>query len=181
MPLTLLLGSALAFAQSTPARGVDEMKPVPKWIQQGIAFGIREGLTPKYTEGLYRRSSFEVRSRYEVAVMVHIAVTTQIERTESALENGDEMMRASMIRSRALLPFYRRAAQEFRPELTNLGVEKEFGIARLDTLGKRLDRQSSEWAHPFRDVPADHWAAKAVGDLRALGMLKGYPDGRYRG
>ena len=29
----------------------------------------------------------------------------------------------------------------------------------------------------FRDVPPDHWAAKAVETLRREGIVKGYPDG----
>ena len=33
----------------------------------------------------------------------------------------------------------------------------------------------------FRDVPADHWAAKAVYDLVRLGITQGYPDGTFRG
>lgn len=33
----------------------------------------------------------------------------------------------------------------------------------------------------FRDVPSNHWAAKAVEELRSLGLLTGYPDGRFRG
>ena len=28
----------------------------------------------------------------------------------------------------------------------------------------------------FRDVPPDHWAAKAVETLRQQGIVKGYPD-----
>jgi hypothetical protein len=31
------------------------------------------------------------------------------------------------------------------------------------------------------DVPENHWAAKAVTDLYRLGILRGYPDGLYRG
>jgi hypothetical protein len=34
---------------------------------------------------------------------------------------------------------------------------------------------------PFRDVPADHWAADSVRDLQEWGILGGYPDGTYRG
>ena len=29
----------------------------------------------------------------------------------------------------------------------------------------------------FRDVPPDHWAARAVETLRREGIVKGYPDG----
>ncbi len=31
------------------------------------------------------------------------------------------------------------------------------------------------------DVPENHWASRAVTDLYRLGILKGYPDGLYRG
>jgi hypothetical protein len=31
------------------------------------------------------------------------------------------------------------------------------------------------------DVPANHWAAKAVTDLYQIGILRGYPDGLFRG
>ncbi|MDK2926515.1 MAG: N-acetylmuramoyl-L-alanine amidase [Bacillota bacterium] len=34
---------------------------------------------------------------------------------------------------------------------------------------------------PFPDVPADHWAAAAVGWAARTGVLKGYPDGRFHG
>lgn len=33
---------------------------------------------------------------------------------------------------------------------------------------------------PFRDVPADHPAADAIGWLKARGIAQGYPDGTYR-
>ncbi|CAN5470901.1 hypothetical protein BH11ARM1_BH11ARM1_05920 [soil metagenome] len=31
------------------------------------------------------------------------------------------------------------------------------------------------------DVPQGHWASKAVSNLYRLGVLKGYPDGQFRG
>lgn len=31
------------------------------------------------------------------------------------------------------------------------------------------------------DVPAHHWAAQSVEDLYRIGVLRGYPDGRFRG
>ncbi|MCS6949647.1 MAG: S-layer homology domain-containing protein [bacterium] len=33
----------------------------------------------------------------------------------------------------------------------------------------------------FRDVPADHWAAAAVKEVVAKGIMKGFPDGTFRG
>lgn len=37
------------------------------------------------------------------------------------------------------------------------------------------------FAAPFGDVPEDHWAAEAVSQLAAKGLVEGYPDGLYRG
>ncbi|MFA4906155.1 MAG: S-layer homology domain-containing protein [Candidatus Margulisiibacteriota bacterium] len=33
----------------------------------------------------------------------------------------------------------------------------------------------------FKDVPADHWAARAIYDLVKQGVTSGYPDGTFRG
>lgn len=35
--------------------------------------------------------------------------------------------------------------------------------------------------NPFMDVPANHWAYDAIGQLAARGILSGYPDGSYKG
>ncbi len=34
---------------------------------------------------------------------------------------------------------------------------------------------------PFYDLPTDHWAYESVRDLAELGVLEGYPDGRFDG
>lgn len=34
---------------------------------------------------------------------------------------------------------------------------------------------------PFSDVPGPHWAADAIAHLAAKGLLKGYPDGTFKG
>ena len=39
--------------------------------------------------------------------------------------------------------------------------------------------QSGQGAPP--DVPKDHWAHKAVDELFRAGLLKGYPDGTFKG
>jgi len=36
-------------------------------------------------------------------------------------------------------------------------------------------------AKPFPDVPKDHWAYQAVMELKAKGILIGYPDGSFNG
>ena len=33
----------------------------------------------------------------------------------------------------------------------------------------------------FKDVPPDHWAAEAVQEVVAKGIMKGFPDGTFRG
>ncbi|MDR1377294.1 MAG: S-layer homology domain-containing protein [Synergistaceae bacterium] len=35
--------------------------------------------------------------------------------------------------------------------------------------------------NPFMDVPINHWAYDAIGQLAASGVLSGYPDGTYKG
>ncbi|MDR1730986.1 MAG: S-layer homology domain-containing protein [Synergistaceae bacterium] len=35
--------------------------------------------------------------------------------------------------------------------------------------------------NPFMDVPLNHWAYDAIGQLAAKGILSGYPDGTYKG
>lgn len=35
--------------------------------------------------------------------------------------------------------------------------------------------------NPFMDVPMNHWAYDAIGQLAARGVLSGYPDGTYKG
>lgn len=35
--------------------------------------------------------------------------------------------------------------------------------------------------NPFMDVPMNHWAYDAIGQLAAKGILSGYPDGLYKG
>jgi len=74
---------------------------------------------------------------------------------------------------------------EFTPELKALGVEVDglTGQVKRDAQAIRSMRpvQAGEALQQFPDVPADHWAADAVKNLRSLGILHGYPDGKYRG
>ncbi|KUK31510.1 MAG: Uncharacterized protein XD63_1231 [Thermoanaerobacterales bacterium 50_218] len=51
-------------------------------------------------------------------------------------------------------------------------------LAVMILKAKNLDPDPG--AAVFPDVPRDHWAAGAIGAVRAAGFLKGYPDGTFR-
>lgn len=51
------------------------------------------------------------------------------------------------------------------------GVDPEYGAGLL---------LMPEVAGPFRDVPADHWAAEAVAWAKERGLVSGYEDGAFR-
>jgi len=65
----------------------------------------------------------------------------------------------------------------FHTELEELGVDTKSvpGQVHAD-----IDRVMT-YHVPFADVPKGHWAADATQNLRALGILQGYADGKFRG
>ena len=170
----LFLAVALLHAQ-------DSYPPTPahRWAYDGLALAKREGLLVEYSNGHRDRRP---KSRYEIVVAFHAIATDQLQRAEAFLAKpSDGVERATLIRSVALLPVYKRAEREFKREFVSLGIEDDFGQSRLAALTRQIEATAPIRDRPFRDVPADHWAAKAVGDLRALGLLDGYPDGNLRG
>lgn len=174
MPLTFLIAAAILARQDEYPKTLAH-----QWAYDGLACARREGVLVEYPDGHRQRRS---PSRYEIAVSLHAAATNHLHRAEAFLAHpADEVERASLIRSAALLPFYKRAEGEFNKELTALGIEGDLGQSRLAALTRQIEATAPARSRPFRDVPRDHWAAKAVGDLRALGLLDGYPDDRDRG
>ena len=166
---------ALALAQDNFSE-----TPEHRWAAQGQALAKREGVLVEYASCTYYLRDPRQPSRYEIAVAYHAMAQNQLQRLEAFLQKptGD-LERASLLRSAALLPFYKKAETEFKREFLSLGIEDDFGQTRLADLTRRIAADAPARTRPFRDVPADHWAAKAVGDLRALGLLDGYPDGRF--
>jgi hypothetical protein len=74
---------------------------------------------------------------------------------------------------------------EFKRELVSLGVDwkpliKDIENVKLGFARKGIALKPARFG-PSRDVPPTNWAANAVGELRKLGVLNGYPDGRFRG
>lgn len=47
-------------------------------------------------------------------------------------------------------------------------------------LARAKNLSSNPAAAGFKDVPPGHWAAGAIGAVKAAGYLHGYPDGRFR-
>lgn len=73
---------------------------------------------------------------------------------------------------------------EFRPELTAMQVYEtttpDAIRAEIAAMNKQIVSYTKD-PKPFTDVPADHWAAGALRDLKANGLIRGYPDGKFRG
>lgn len=175
MPLPLIL--AALFVHQDAFRET----PEHRWAFAAVALARREGEIVGYPSTFYRQDP-RPSSRYEMAVVFHAAATNQIARAEAFLKNpSNDLERASLIRSAILIPAYKRVEREFKHELVSLGVENDFGQSRLAELTRQIEATSPARDRLFSDVPADHWAAKAVGDLRALGLLDGYPDASFRG
>lgn len=177
-----MLPAAFALAL-TPFEPPNAFAPDPQypWVVEGLRLAYREGDLMGYPETLYPMTP-RPASRYEYAVALHAAETHRLERLRTFLAKpGADLEQASLVRSVALVPFYRRAEGEFRPEMDRLGIEHEDRPGEIVRLTDQLAATSAPRYHLFRDVPFGHWAAKAVGDLRALGLIDGYPDGEFRG
>ena len=151
------------------------------WFDAGMTRAKEEGLLTGYSREALPTDKPSLMSRYECAVVFHATLTNQLNLIDDAAKSQGAEARRRMVRAASLLAFYRKASVEYRKELDSLGVPEEMGIDRLSLAVRRARAHVAGEPGPFRDVPADHWAAKAVGDLRALGLLDGYPDGSFRG
>ena len=119
--------------------------------------------------------------RYELAIVFHAVFDNQMRKAEAFLANPQsDVERASLLRSAVLMPVYRRAIREFDHELTNLGAN-DLDLPKLEDLTRQIQKDAPARDRLFHDVPVSRWVAKAAGDLRALGLLDGYPDERFRG
>ncbi|HWD40881.1 MAG TPA: S-layer homology domain-containing protein, partial [Fimbriimonas sp.] len=77
----------------------------------------------------------------------------------------------------------KKAAKEFATEVKSLNATLMLTVAiaqyKPTFIHTKVPEPGSALKQ-FRDVPANHWAAKAVRELRSEGILHGYPDGKYR-
>lgn len=80
--------------------------------------------------------------------------------------------------------------REFAPEIKKQGANVALLRKQLDgckpllkCLADQFDRAIllRGGTSRFPDVPFDHWAEREIQELRDVGILNGYPDGRFRG
>ncbi|AIE86850.1 N-acetylmuramoyl-L-alanine amidase, family 4 [Fimbriimonas ginsengisoli Gsoil 348] len=74
-----------------------------------------------------------------------------------------------------LIPFFKVELEGIGADPAQLSaqVDRDLGMLRSLRLAK-----VGEATQQFPDVPADHWAAHAVRNLRANGVLRGYETGK---
>lgn len=178
--------------------------PANHWIFDGLANLKREGLMVGSPDFDHRRNGVEYP--YSVAIKVLFAMHTYRTLGQTTLQEHDSIvssrrnsvsgdrLAANLEDQRALLdlqrffPFFRRIEVEFLPQIFVLRqLDESYApcVVEIERLAQRIQAVGppvpGERLRPFIDVPVKHWAAKEIGHLRALGLLEGYPDGRFRG
>ena len=187
----------------------DDLPDTPKnhWVYEAISDLKSTGLLVGYPDGL--GPGIPNRSRYEFAVAVNAACTRLKNITQQLVETSDRLSQGQGAAGgdlkalqedrdalskdvRFLRKSMARQSEELLRLITTLAPQlKELGLSpsemkaevlrdlrvieslRLPTIGAS--------AKQFVDVPANHWAADAVANLRLPGILHGYPDGLFRG
>ncbi len=178
----------------------DNFPDLPKnhWVSEALARLKRQGVLVGFPTGYHNRPA----SRYEVAVAVHatyvnlrdlvtdlekkLARMTTVETKDANAGPTAEQLRDGVHRLQGIkVEDLRRLTEHFAPELTKLGVEvpgMQKDLIRISARIVRLHALKPGLAlRPFPDVPPGHWASVATQRLRREGILRGYPDGRYRG
>lgn len=158
--------------------------PDGKNTRNGVDVAIREGLLGETFYGLYPEPMRRVADSNPHGLMqvLHMAGFRHTERLTAFLAGRDDPReRATLLRVATLLPAYRWTNAEFHRQYGDAVNGILIDVPRLADLTRRISADAPVRTRLFHDVPVDHWAARAVGDLRALGLLDGYPDERFRG
>jgi len=136
-----------------------------------IAVHTNEAYTKLHGLALSGYETIEAQSKFNIPSKVTVDLNSKYRRLRSALDRHEKELVSLIV--------------EFTPELKALGVEVDglAGQVKRDAYAIRSmsPLEAGEALQQFPDVPADHWAADAVKNLRSVGILHGYPDGKYRG
>jgi hypothetical protein len=65
--------------------------------------------------------------------------------------------------------------------VSGINGDVDMNIAYKDYPALTRGLRSRNQASNFKDVPADHWAAEAVGRVVEAGIMGGQPDGTFQG
>lgn len=164
---TLLISVVAAFASS---RGSLTQRSDDQLIKELSALSAdwkRDGLLIGYPQGLHSSPS-----RYEFAVMAYSA----LEHMRVSLADSSPVFTPEFVRH---FPSVAEACLELRAELNSMGASRCFIERKVSEVAKALHQKGLPVR--FYDVPRGHWAENAVQELGKLGILKGYPDLRFRG
>lgn len=199
--LALLVGLLLILS----ARAQRYFPDVPenRQLYRSLFILKREGLLIKSKLTADRFKSGPPLTRLQFAEIV----ARSIEALPTVLDNRIQSLRDSL--SRGELEFapdvYREEAseyvqnvpscfsaleREFRSDIRELAVNPvhlqdtlkacKAKFQTLVGLAKQAVKQAGLTLQ-FEDVPRKHWAAEAIQELRDVGILVGYPDGKFRG
>lgn len=193
MKLALLLAILISqpthnFSVCTPSIQ-DNFPDIPKnhWVFGDLADLKKVGLLEQYYTGL---GSYRPPTGYEIAVMVHqseVKLKDVVGATWKSSQNDGSTLTGvnrKSIRDMITWPKYcdelLALTDVFGPRLAKLDVNVKAFLAEIR--GTKIQLQGLIARLPgFPDVPKDHWAYKAVEELREAGILVGYPDGKLQG
>jgi len=172
--------------------------PQYEWLRNGIREMKEEGLLVGYPDGLIK--GHFVPGRFDYAVAIHASLAHLIKISTYLRQQVIKMrfLRLDSVEAQAIVAdrnslqnlgasyaFIGRVIKELSPELKYLGVDPNVMLGQLDKVVSDIrlfqNTRVGSAFEPFPDVPKGHWAAGAVADLRALGLITGYPGGAFRG
>lgn len=180
--------------------------PTNHWAYEAMSVMKSQGLFAAYPDDTLWRHPGTAKTRYEAAVDFHATMThleNMLDGTQALCrrlahepagtesESKDLVSKTQLLRTlngnlyQRSVGYFPRIESEFAPEFKALGVNPHAftaAAARYRTTIAELEKtQAGSALVQFPDVPAGHWAAKAVLELRRAGILVGYPDGTFNG
>jgi len=185
--ISSLLGS-IAFGQTSSDNFPDS--PQNHWVYESLADLQSEGILVGHPDTLGR--GIRPSTRYEMVIAVNASYVRfhgmaegwsrdQSLGGKKELSREEARWKAGKLRAgKKLITLI----EYFGPELKNLGCVPDGMNAdvRKDLLaiGERQP-EANRVPLPFPDVKPSHWASGAVRNLWVEGILRGYPDEKFRG
>jgi len=176
-----MIGVPFAFVMyATQTQSKDGI--IPDWVPAIIAELRSDGILVGYPPVLHPS-----KSRFEFAVGINAAYANTSNMI-FGMESGSPPSKQSIdyfIAKQNRWPKMIRVVDEFSEELKVLGLDPariEIEIAGFQPrIGELWFKYNApDLGYPsFLDVPKDHWAAKAVSHLKAVGVLNGLPNGKF--